>query len=68
SRADDDDSLDHDEARLLREMMELPKNVGLRKINDMIQRAKLVKIHLHIMFAITDRMPRLWGKEAAQVR
>lgn len=37
------------------------------QINDLMQRAKLVKIHLQIIYAIRARMPRLWGAEAAQV-
>lgn len=32
SPEDDDDSFDLDEAALLREMMELPQNVGVRKV------------------------------------
>ncbi|CAM9502864.1 unnamed protein product [Ectocarpus fasciculatus] len=65
---DGDGSFKVDEAALRREMLDLPKNVGVRKINDLMQRAKLVKIHLQIIFAIRARMPRLWGAEAAQDR
>lgn len=31
---EDDESFDEDEASLLREMMDLPKNMGLRKVNN----------------------------------
>ncbi|CAN0420881.1 unnamed protein product, partial [Hapterophycus canaliculatus] len=33
-----------------------------------MQRAKLVKVHLQIIYAVRARMPRIWGAEAAQDR
>lgn len=40
---------------------------AILKINDLMHRAKLVKVHLQIMYAVRARMPRMWGAEAAQV-
>ncbi|CAM9166710.1 unnamed protein product [Ectocarpus sp. 8 AP-2014] len=68
SHEEGDASFKADETALRKEMLDLPKNVGVRKINDLMQRAKLVKIHLQIIYAIRARMPRLWGAEAAQDR
>ncbi|KAG5186109.1 hypothetical protein JKP88DRAFT_257333 [Tribonema minus] len=56
-----------DEALLRREMMQLPRNVGLRKINEMTKRAKLAKVHACILDHLRSQMP-WYGAEAAQQR
>jgi hypothetical protein len=40
----DDTTATEDEEALKKEMLLLPNNVGLRRINDMMKRAKLVKV------------------------
>ncbi|CAG5083179.1 Similar to EHD1: EH domain-containing protein 1 (Bos taurus), partial [Cotesia congregata] len=41
----------------------LPKNATLRKLNDLIKRARLAKVHAYIISALKKDMPSVFGKD-----
>ncbi|KAJ8982344.1 hypothetical protein NQ317_014501 [Molorchus minor] len=47
---------------LFRDLQSLPKNAALRKLNDLIKRARLGKVHASIISEIKKEMP-MFGKE-----
>ncbi|KAG5868173.1 hypothetical protein JTB14_026930 [Gonioctena quinquepunctata] len=47
---------------LFRDLQSLPKNSALRKLNDLIKRARLAKVHAFIISEIKKEMP-VFGKE-----
>ncbi|XP_078034332.1 EH domain-containing protein 3-like isoform X1 [Augochlora pura] len=52
-----------EEQDLFRDMQSLPKNAVLRKLNDLIKRARLAKVHAYIISALKKDMPSLFGKD-----
>ncbi|XP_076815595.1 EH domain-containing protein 3-like isoform X2 [Clavelina lepadiformis] len=70
-----DQPLRYDENRLLFEaerndlfedIQSLPRNAALRKLNDLIKRARLAKVHAYIISYLHDSMPSVFGKEKAK--
>jgi EH domain-containing protein 1 len=54
-----------DEAQdLFKDLQSLPKNSALRKLNDLIKRARLAKVHAYIIAELKKEMPNVLGKEA----
>jgi len=63
-RMDDNRKLfELEEADLFADLQSLPKNAALRKLNDLIRRARLAKVHAYIMVALKEEMPSMFGKE-----
>jgi len=52
-----------EEQDLFRDMQSLPKNAALRKLNDLIKRARLAKVHAYIISALKKDMPAVFGKD-----
>ncbi|KAG5348337.1 EHD1 protein, partial [Acromyrmex charruanus] len=52
-----------EEQDLFRDMQSLPKNAALRKLNDLIKRARLAKVHAYIISALRKDMPSMFGKD-----
>lgn len=52
-----------EEADLFRDLQSLPRNAALRKLNDLIKRARLAKVHAHIMAELKMQMPSFFGKD-----
>jgi len=52
-----------EEQDLFNDLHSLTRNSTLRKLNDLIKRAKLVKVHALIIGEIKSRMPMLIGRE-----
>ncbi|KAK1793410.1 hypothetical protein P4O66_011795, partial [Electrophorus voltai] len=48
---------------LFRDIQALPRNAALRKLNDLIKRARLAKVHAYIISHLKKEMPSLFGKE-----
>nr|XP_006632232.1 PREDICTED: EH domain-containing protein 4 [Lepisosteus oculatus] len=48
---------------LFRDIQSLPRNAALRKLNDLIKRARLAKVHAYIISHLKKEMPSLFGKE-----
>lgn len=49
---------------LFKDLQSLPKNAALRKLNDLIKRARLAKVHAYIISEIKLEMPSMFGKES----
>eukprot|EP00949_MAST-11_sp_MAST-11-sp1_P003616 g3616.t1 len=55
------------EARdLLEDLRGLPRNAAVRKINELIKRARLAKVHALVIAHLKSKMPSLWGKGTKQ--
>jgi len=68
-RADANHSLfEAEEADLLGDLRSLPRNAQLRKLNDLIKRARLAKVHAHVIADLRSQMPRIFGKEDKRAR
>uniref|UniRef100_A0A1I8HQA4 EH domain-containing protein 1 n=1 Tax=Macrostomum lignano TaxID=282301 RepID=A0A1I8HQA4_9PLAT len=48
---------------LFRDLQSLPRNATLRKLNDLIKRARLAKTHAYIIAALRKEMPSVFGKD-----
>uniref|UniRef100_A0A673CHL6 EH-domain containing 4 n=1 Tax=Sphaeramia orbicularis TaxID=375764 RepID=A0A673CHL6_9TELE len=48
---------------LFRDIQSLPRNAALRKLNDLIKRARLAKVHAYIISYLKKEMPSLFGRE-----
>jgi len=53
---------------LFEDIQSLPRNAALRKLNDLIKRARLAKVHAYIISHLSDSMPSVFGKEKAKNR
>ena len=47
-------------------MFSLPKNAAVRKINELVKRARLAKVHAYILSHLRDEMPSFMGKDKKQ--
>ncbi|XP_012164079.1 EH domain-containing protein 3 isoform X1 [Bombus affinis] len=52
-----------EEQDLFKDMQSLPRNAALRKLNDLIKRARLAKVHAYIISALRKDMPSVFGKD-----
>ena len=48
---------------LFDDLQTLPRNCALRKLNDLIKRARLAKVHALILSNLYDSMPSVFGKD-----
>lgn len=48
---------------MFRDLQSLPRNAALRKLNDLIKRARLAKVHAYIIAELRKDMPSVFGKE-----
>lgn len=53
-----------EEQDLFRDLQSLPRNAALRKLNDLIKRARLAKVHAYIVSELRKEMPSVFGKES----
>jgi len=51
---------------LLEDLLSLPRNSAVRKVNELVKRTRLVRCHAHIIAHLREKMPFLWGKESTQ--
>lgn len=51
---------------LLDEMSSLPQNAVMRRINELVKRARSVKVHAHIIHYLKKQMPYILGKSEKQ--
>lgn len=67
-----DQPLSHDANRKLfeaealdmfQDIQSLPKNAALRKLNDLIKRARTAQVHAYIISSLRNQMPSMFGKE-----
>ncbi|BES93157.1 Dynamin family [Nesidiocoris tenuis] len=52
-----------EEQDLFRDLQSLPRNAVLRKLNDLIKRARLAKVHAYIISSLRKDMPSMFGKD-----
>mmetsp|Transcript_12724 Transcript_12724/g.16721 ORF Transcript_12724/g.16721 Transcript_12724/m.16721 type:complete len:573 (+) Transcript_12724:285-2003(+) len=57
-----------DEKELLREISELPGNSAVRKVNEIVKRVRLVKVHVCLLSHLRAQMPPVFGQGFAQAR
>ncbi|KAI1302375.1 EH domain-containing protein 1 [Halotydeus destructor] len=53
-----------EEQDLFADIQSLPRNAALRKLNDLIKRARLAKVHAYIISALRKEMPSMFGKDS----
>ncbi|KAK5639029.1 hypothetical protein RI129_011521 [Pyrocoelia pectoralis] len=53
-----------EEQDLFRDLQSLPRNAALRKLNDLIKRARLAKVHAYIISELRKSMPPVFGKDS----
>lgn len=53
-----------EEQDLFKDLQSLPRNAALRKLNDLIKRARLAKVHAYIISHLRKEMPSMFGKDA----
>jgi len=57
-----------DEELLVRELVDLPRCAAERKVNQMVNRIRLVKVHVCLLGALSRMTPRLFGKRRSRAR
>lgn len=53
-----------EEHDLMSDLQSLPCNAALRKLNDLIRRARLAKVHAYIISSLKNQMPAILGKDS----
>ena len=53
-----------EEQDLFHDIQILPRSAAMRKINDLIKRARLAKVHAYIISKLKSEMPSFFGKQA----
>ena len=53
-------------ADLLADLKDLPRNAAVRKVNEIVKRARMAKVHAYIIGHLKAQMPALFGKNAKQ--
>ncbi|KAL3796065.1 hypothetical protein ACHAW5_007848 [Stephanodiscus triporus] len=59
---------DKDEKLLVRELVDLPRCAAERKVNQMVNRIRLVKVHVCLLGALSKMTPRLFGKRRSRAK
>ncbi|XP_034024405.1 EH domain-containing protein 2b isoform X2 [Thalassophryne amazonica] len=52
-----------EEEDLFTDIQNLPRNAALRKLNDLVKRARLVRVHAHIISYLKQEMPSVFRKD-----
>ncbi len=55
-----------EQEELLHELHNLPANSTVRKVNELVKRARLVKVHAYIISHLKKEMPSMFGKDSKQ--
>lgn len=53
-------------ADLYQDIQTLPRNSSVRKLNDFVKRARLLRAHLHVCDYLRNEMPSIMGKSSKQ--
>ncbi|KAK7141179.1 hypothetical protein R3I93_015362 [Phoxinus phoxinus] len=62
--ADNRKLFEAEEKDLFNDIQSLPRNAALRKLNDLIKRARLAKVHAYIISSLKKEMPSVFGKDS----
>merc|ERR1712238_273852 len=60
------DLLQQEETDLLNDIMNLPQQAALRRINELVKRARSVKVHAYIIHYLRKQMPYAIGRKEKQ--
>jgi len=60
--------LKQEETDLLNDIMNLPQQAVMRRINELVKRARSVKVHAYIIHYLRKQLPYTWGKREKQKR
>lgn len=60
------DLFEKEQEDLFREIQSLPRSAAVRKVNDLIKRARLAKVHAYIISHLKSEMPSFFGKQSKQ--
>jgi hypothetical protein len=55
-----------EQADLVRDLRNLPANSTVRKVNEIVKRARLLRVHAHIIGYLKAQMPSMFGKNSKQ--
>ena len=53
-----------EQADLLNDLQNLPRNSAVRKVNELVKRTRLAKAHAYVVGHLRDQMPAVFGKDA----
>jgi GTPase SAR1 family protein len=62
------DLLQREEMDLLHDIMGLPQQAVMRRINELVKRARSVKVHAYIIHYLRKQLPYMYGKREKQKR
>jgi len=51
---------------LIRDLHALPRQATIRKVNELVKRARLAKVHAYLISELHNQMPAVFGKKAKQ--
>ena len=51
---------------LLKDLRVLPRQATVRKVNELVKRARLAKVHAYLLSHLRNEMPAMFGKQAKQ--
>lgn len=54
---------EQEEEDLFAEILKLPRNSAVRKLNDLVKRARLVRVHAYIINSLKEEMPLVFCRE-----
>jgi len=57
---------DAEKRDLLEDLLSLPRNSAIRKVNELVKRSRNVRVHALILSHLKGKMPALFGKESTQ--
>jgi len=58
---------DAEKRDLLEDLLSLPRNSAIRIVNELVKRARNVRVHALILSHLKNKMPALFGKESKQI-
>jgi len=57
---------DKEKADLFRDLRDIPKNAAVRRVNELVKRARTCKVHALVCACLRKMMPAMFGKEKKQ--
>jgi len=57
---------EREKADLFRDLRDIPKNAAIRRVNELVKRARTAKVHALVCACLRKMMPAMFGKEKRQ--